>query len=306
MASALGLVARIRVAQEALWLLAAPFLVPLAVVSPGYMIGDSLYSYAQIPKATLLRTVAALMVVLWAVEWAAGVGSPRSYANRNAFHRAASWVRDEPARWVVVAVGFLMAVTVVSALLSPVPRVSLLGEPESFGGYSLYMMASYAVLFLVVATHMKARRAQMIRLLWAISAAGLLVAFLAVLQHYDAEPFGFLDLGSGERSGSTLGNPIFAAAVLMLTVPITLAAALIATQNSWRSLLIARRGQLGTGCRLHPPDNEPRRRGVRLGLERGVSRLGDIGGAVHPVGNGSPVLLWYRLGLRRYRYSCWR
>ena len=26
-----------------------------------------------------------------------------------------------------------------------------------------------------------------------------------------------------------------------------------------------------------------------------VSRLGDIGGAVHPVGNGSPVILWYRL-----------
>ena len=45
-------------------------------------------------------------------------------------------------------------------------------------------------------------------------------------------------------------------------------------------------GELGTGCRLHPPDNETRRRGVRLGLERGVSRLGDIGGAVHPVGMG--------------------
>ena len=54
-------------------------------------------------------------------------------------------------------------------------------------------------------------------------------------------------------------------------------------------------GELGTGSGLHPPDNEPRRRGVRLGLERGVSHLGDIGGAVHPVGNGSPVLLWYRL-----------
>ena len=39
-------------------------------------------------------------------------------------------------------------------------------------------------------------------------------------------------------------------------------------------------GELGTGRRLHPPDNEPHRRGVRLGLERGVSRLGDIGGAV--------------------------
>ena len=54
-------------------------------------------------------------------------------------------------------------------------------------------------------------------------------------------------------------------------------------------------GELGTGRRLHPPDDEPHRRGVRLGLERGVSRLGNIGGAVHPVGNGSPVLLRYRL-----------
>ena len=54
-------------------------------------------------------------------------------------------------------------------------------------------------------------------------------------------------------------------------------------------------GQLGTGRGLHPPDDEPYRRGVRLGLERGVSRLGDIGGAAHPVGNGSPVLFWYRL-----------
>ena len=105
-------------------------------------------------------------------------------------------------------------------------------------------------------------------------------------------------------------------------------------------------GELGTGRGLHPSDDEPYRRGVRLGLEGGVepvskvfskttiviktasncvrllvgntclssmapiirmslwswtsetssvSRLGDIGGAVHPVGNGSPVLLGYRL-----------
>ena len=46
---------------------------------------------------------------------------------------------------------------------------------------------------------------------------------------------------------------------------------------------------------MHPPDDEPYRRGVRLSLERDVSRLGDSGGTVHPVGNGRPVLLWYRL-----------
>ena len=38
---------------------------------------------------------------------------------------------------------------------------------------------------------------------------------------------------------------------------------------------------LGTGRRLHPPDDEPYRRGVRLGLEGGAGGLGHIGGTVH-------------------------
>ena len=54
-----------------------------------------------------------------------------------------------------------------------------------------------------------------------------------------------------------------------------------------------------TGRRLHPPDDEPYRRGVRLGvrlgLERGVGGLGHIGGAVHPVRNGRPGIFGYRL-----------
>ena len=36
-------------------------------------------------------------------------------------------------------------------------------------------------------------------------------------------------------------------------------------------------GELGTGPRLHTPDNEPHRRGVRRGLDRGVSSLRDTG-----------------------------
>ena len=39
-------------------------------------------------------------------------------------------------------------------------------------------------------------------------------------------------------------------------------------------------GELGTGRRLHPPDDEPYRRGVRLGLEGGAGGLGHIGGTV--------------------------
>ena len=41
--------------------------------------------------------------------------------------------------------------------------------------------------------------------------------------------------------------------------------------------------QLRTGRGLHPPDDEPYRRGIRLTLEGGVGGFGHIGGAVHPV-----------------------
>ena len=54
-------------------------------------------------------------------------------------------------------------------------------------------------------------------------------------------------------------------------------------------------GQLGTGRGLHPPDDEPHRRGVGFTLEGGIGGLGHIGGAVHPVGNRRPVLLGDRL-----------
>ena len=54
-------------------------------------------------------------------------------------------------------------------------------------------------------------------------------------------------------------------------------------------------GELGTGRGLHPPDDEPHRRGVGFTLEGGIGGLGHIGGAVHPVGNRRPVLLGDRL-----------
>ena len=52
---------------------------------------------------------------------------------------------------------------------------------------------------------------------------------------------------------------------------------------------------MGTGRRLHPPNDEPYRRGVRLGLEGGVGGLGHIGGTVHPVRDRRPGIFGYRL-----------
>ena len=52
-------------------------------------------------------------------------------------------------------------------------------------------------------------------------------------------------------------------------------------------------GQLGTGRGLHPPDDEPHRRGIGLAPEGSVSGLGHVGGTVHPVRDGRPVRLGY-------------
>ena len=45
-------------------------------------------------------------------------------------------------------------------------------------------------------------------------------------------------------------------------------------------------GRLATGRGLHPPDDEPHRRGVGLTVEGRVAGLSHVGGAVHPVREG--------------------
>ena len=69
---------------------------------------------------------------------------------------------------------------------------------------------------------------------------------------------------------------------------------------SHRGLVIAVGGE-----RANWEHDEPHRRGVGLTLERCVSRLGDIGGAVHPVGNRRPGIFRYGL-MTLCRLLCWR
>ncbi|TPW09785.1 MAG: hypothetical protein FD130_2405, partial [Halothiobacillaceae bacterium] len=89
-----------------------------------------------------------------------------------------------------------------------------------------YTIVAYVVLFAVIATHLKTK-AQLWRLWGAIVGMGVLVASYAILQHYGHD---FLDLteitgGGHQRVTSFMGNTIFAAAVMLMTIPISLVAA---------------------------------------------------------------------------------
>ena len=59
--------------------------------------------------------------------------------------------------------------------------------------------------------------------------------------------------------------------------------------------VVGEQRQLGTGRGFHPPDDEPHRGGAGFTLEGCICDLGHVGGTLHPVGNGSPVILGYGL-----------
>ena len=75
----------------------------------------------------------------------------------------------------------------------------------------------------MVATHLKSAE-RLWRLLGIITASGVVAGLYAGLQYYGLDPFG-IDVAGG-RVVSSLGNPIFAGAFLLMAVPLTLAQAL--------------------------------------------------------------------------------
>ena len=98
-----------------------------------------------------------------------------------------------------------------------------MGEVPGQDSYSTYNVVVYVILFAMIATRLKTRP-QVWRLLGAIVAMGVLVSGYAVLQHY-GQDFLHLSESTGGYITSLMGNRIFAAAVMMMTIPVTAGAA---------------------------------------------------------------------------------
>ena len=83
------------------------------------------------------------------------------------------------------------------------------GEIPGQDGYSAYTLASYGILFGVIATHLKSH-AQMGRLLGAVVLMGVLVGLYGILQHYGHDFFGITESTGGGTARVTIfmGNTI--------------------------------------------------------------------------------------------------
>ena len=202
---------------EACWLAAAAFL-PIFIFPETQSVG-----FVQVPKVFLLRSVALLAVALVVIEWAIRRRQGQPLSDDVAVWRA--WLATAGQRMtahpIVASAIAVVLVTVLSALLSPVRIVSIEGVRPGWDTYALYNVASWLAVFGLVAARMR-RRAQVERLVWALTGASIVLGFYGIGQHFGIDPFR-LDDSPKRRVPLTVGNAIFGASFLLMTIPLTLA-----------------------------------------------------------------------------------
>ncbi len=208
-------------AIEACWLAAAS-LVPAAFLPSSWAFGG-----VEGPKIFVLRSITFLLLVLLSMEWARqphSIGSDKQKTRLALVCQStlsiAHGLRSQP---IVIGAAAVTAVTILSTVLSPLMGVSFFGTDPGRDTYGLFSIASYIVIFTAVATHLRTG-VQLRRLIWVVTISSALLGLYGIEEH-----FGIGAFDPPVRISMTFGNPIFGAAYLLLTIPLT-----IALWQGWR------------------------------------------------------------------------
>jgi hypothetical protein len=161
------------------------------------------YGTFDLDKVAVLRSVGLVMALAW---MARGLASEPGARGRARVGAGAA---------LVLAV---LATELVATLLSIAPRTSLWGSYERAQG--LYTTASYVLIGVSVAALVRTRAAAE-RLVSAVPLAALPVALYGIVQHFGTDPVSWGGANTQGRPSSTLGNPIFMAAFLAMSIPLT-------------------------------------------------------------------------------------
>jgi tetratricopeptide (TPR) repeat protein len=204
-------------AIEGTWL-AAAFLVPLLVMHE-----DAMAGFIQMPKVFAFRSLAVVLVILLAFEWAftTNVEGRTRLDLDGPFRRAWASVRVHPGRLVVFATGAILVATLISVSLSPVKSIAFWGIDPGWDTYGLANVLPYMLYFSVLAVRLRSRE-QIERFIWTLTSTSILISIYGVGQHWGIDPLRTVPT-LVDRVGLTFGNPIFGAAYLIMTIPLTLA-----------------------------------------------------------------------------------
>jgi len=115
----------------------------------------------------------------------------------------------------------LSIVYILTTITSIAPRLSLWGSYHRMQG--TYTTLSYIVIFFVILHSLRHRR-QLHRLITVILLTSLPISLYGLMQHYGLDLIAWTDIGERVtvRAISTMGNPIFVAAYLIMIVPLTI------------------------------------------------------------------------------------
>lgn len=209
-----GVHQRFRHAIEGGWLVAA-VLVPAAITHEDFMVG-----FIQMPKVFVLRTVALYLIAVIAFGWAL---RPRSTRRAEGSVRSRLWraLSLHPARAVYIAAGAVLVANLVSVAFAAVKSIAIWGIDPGWDTYAFSNVAAYLVIFGVMATHLQTK-AQVLRLVWALTATSMVISLYALGQHFSVDLFRN-DPSPQERVLSTFGNPLFMSSYLLMTMPLTVA-----------------------------------------------------------------------------------
>ena len=190
---------------EAGWL-AAVIVAPLVF----NVYSESVY---EVNKVCILRSIALVMSLAWAVRTVEEQrGKPLSGIGLT------QQVKDFLLRPLVLPALLLIGVYVLTTLTSIWPYVSLWGSYDRRQG--TYTTLAYIAIFFLILQTLRTQE-QRERLVTFTVLASLPVSLHAFIQHYELAP-GPWGGAFGERVASSLGNPIFAAAYLIMVVPLTI------------------------------------------------------------------------------------
>jgi tetratricopeptide (TPR) repeat protein len=162
-------------------------------------------------KITLLRTLALLMLGAWIVKLI-GQGGVRW----DKLEWKGSFVKSVVQIPMVLPALALATIYIVSTIFSVTPRVSFWGSYQRLQG--TYTTLSYLIVFFVLIANLR-RREQVERLVTTIILASLPVSIYGILQKnlIDPVPWGG---NVSNRIASNMGNSIFVAAYLIMTIPL--------------------------------------------------------------------------------------
>jgi tetratricopeptide (TPR) repeat protein len=160
----------------------------------------------QTAKITLISSIAAFMLTAWVIKWL----DSRSLAN--------SSKNSSLCLPMVLPILFFVGASSLATLFSINPQFSLFGSWERPLG--LQGIFGYAIVIVMILQGLRTR-AQLERLMFALVLPSIPIALYSVMQRLNLDPVMWQHT-FGERTSSTLGNPIFMASYMIMVAILSL------------------------------------------------------------------------------------